>query len=129
MMSFFRRSPLRVRSPCRMPVSSVRAFSKPHRSGPRPGSHPKSLIFNDARIRLSCRRASPLEPARARASADDDNDGAIDQQPTAIRVVIPFVFRHWRHQPARALAVAGGAGGDRRRRCSCRCSPAIWSMR
>jgi ATP-binding cassette, subfamily B, bacterial len=26
----------------------------------------------------------------------------------AIRVVIPFVFRHWRDQPVRALAVAGG---------------------
>ena len=36
---------------------------------------------------------------------------SIDQQPTAIRVVIPFVFRHWRHQPARALAVAGGLLG------------------
>src|SRR6202040_712638 len=36
---------------------------------------------------------------------------AIDKQPTAIRVVIPFVFRHWRHQPARALVVAGGLLG------------------
>ncbi len=36
---------------------------------------------------------------------------AIDKQPTAIRVVIPFVFRHWGNQPARALAVAGGLLG------------------
>ena len=26
------------------------------------------------------------------------------QRPTAIRVVIPFVFRHWLHQPVRAAA-------------------------
>src|SRR6195256_1773295 len=32
-------------------------------------------------------------------------------RPAAIRVVIPFVFRHWLNQPARALAVAGGLLG------------------
>ena len=34
-----------------------------------------------------------------------------NKQPAAIRVVIPFVFRHWGNQPARALAVAGGLLG------------------
>jgi len=33
------------------------------------------------------------------------------QRPTAIRVVIPFVFRHWLAQPARAATVAGGLLG------------------
>ncbi|MDO8400943.1 MAG: ABC transporter ATP-binding protein [Bradyrhizobium sp.] len=33
------------------------------------------------------------------------------QRPTAIRVVIPFVFRHWLAQPARAAVVAGGLLG------------------
>src|SRR5271155_3224580 len=32
-------------------------------------------------------------------------------KPAAIRVVIPFVFRHWLHQPAVALTVAGGLVG------------------
>src|SRR5262250_492635 len=35
----------------------------------------------------------------------------IDKRPAAIRVVIPFVFRHWRNQPAVALTVAGGLLG------------------
>src|SRR5215470_17498690 len=34
-----------------------------------------------------------------------------NKQPAAIRVVIPFVFRHWLNQPAVALAVAGGLLG------------------
>ena len=33
------------------------------------------------------------------------------QRPTAIRVVIPFVFRHWLAQPVRAVTVAGGLLG------------------
>ncbi|MDP1868179.1 MAG: ABC transporter ATP-binding protein [Bradyrhizobium sp.] len=33
------------------------------------------------------------------------------QRPTAIRVVIPFVFRHWLNQPVRAMTVAGGLLG------------------
>src|SRR5437762_12707529 len=33
------------------------------------------------------------------------------KRPAAIRVVIPFVFRHWLEQPARAAAVAGGLLG------------------
>jgi ATP-binding cassette subfamily B protein len=36
---------------------------------------------------------------------------SIDKRPAAIRVVIPFVFRHWRNQPALALTVAGGLLG------------------
>ena len=32
----------------------------------------------------------------------------IDKRPAAIRVVVPFVFRHWLEQPARAAIVAGG---------------------
>src|SRR5229473_1677241 len=35
----------------------------------------------------------------------------IDKRPAAIRVVIPFVFRHWLNQPARAAVVAGGLLG------------------
>lgn len=32
-------------------------------------------------------------------------------KPTAIRVVLPFVFRHWRNQPWRCATVAGGLLG------------------
>jgi ATP-binding cassette subfamily B protein len=35
----------------------------------------------------------------------------INKEPAAIRVVIPFVFRHWLNQPAAALTVAGGLLG------------------
>src|SRR6266850_5253863 len=35
----------------------------------------------------------------------------IKKRPAAIRVVIPFVFRHWLNQPARAATVAGGLLG------------------
>src|SRR5580693_3280388 len=34
-----------------------------------------------------------------------------NKRPVAIRVVIPFVFRHWLNQPARAATVAGGLLG------------------
>src|ERR1700730_6027526 len=36
---------------------------------------------------------------------------SITKRPAAMRVVIPFVFRQWRNQPALALAVAGGLLG------------------
>jgi ATP-binding cassette subfamily B protein len=36
---------------------------------------------------------------------------SVDKRPAAIRVVIPFVFRHWLDQPARAAVVAGGLLG------------------
>src|SRR3954463_3432470 len=35
----------------------------------------------------------------------------INKRPAAIRVVIPFVFRHWLEQPARAAVVTGGLLG------------------
>src|SRR5882762_9417096 len=35
----------------------------------------------------------------------------INKRPAAIRVVIPFVFRHWLHQPVGAATVAGGLLG------------------
>ena len=34
-----------------------------------------------------------------------------DKRPAAIRVVIPFVFRHWLQQPGRAAVVTGGLLG------------------
>jgi ATP-binding cassette subfamily B protein len=52
-----------------------------------------------------------MEPARARARPDDDMTAAINKPPAAIRVVIPFVFRHWLNQPALALVVAGSLLG------------------
>jgi ATP-binding cassette, subfamily B, bacterial len=36
---------------------------------------------------------------------------SVDKRPAAIRVVIPFVFRHWLKQPALVLAVSGGMLG------------------
>jgi len=36
---------------------------------------------------------------------------AIEKEPAAIRVVIPFVFRHWLNQPALAVTIAGGLLG------------------
>src|SRR4051794_39181938 len=33
------------------------------------------------------------------------------RRPAAIRLVIPFVFRHWLNQPVRAAAAAGGLRG------------------
>src|SRR3984893_188704 len=36
---------------------------------------------------------------------------SIDKRPAAIRVVLPFVFRHWLNQPVRAAMVAGGLLG------------------
>jgi ATP-binding cassette subfamily B protein len=35
----------------------------------------------------------------------------VDKRPAAIRAVLPFVFRHWLKQPARAATVAGGLLG------------------
>jgi ATP-binding cassette, subfamily B, bacterial len=40
-----------------------------------------------------------------------DMTAAIEKEPAAIRVVIPFVFRHWRDQPALAVTIAGGLLG------------------
>src|SRR3982074_299744 len=52
-----------------------------------------------------------MEPAGAQASPDDHMTASINKRPAAIRVVIPFVFRQWRHQPVLALTVAGGLLG------------------
>ncbi len=43
--------------------------------------------------------------------ADDDMTASTSKRPAAIRVVIPFVLRQWRNQPALALSVAGGLLG------------------
>src|SRR5207302_565914 len=51
-----------------------------------------------------------MEPTCARARPDDAMT-AQNNRPTAIRVVLPFAFRHWLNQPAVALAVAGGLLG------------------
>jgi len=40
-----------------------------------------------------------------------DMAAAIEKEPAAIRVVIPFVFRHWLNQPALAVTIAGGLLG------------------
>jgi ATP-binding cassette, subfamily B, bacterial len=42
---------------------------------------------------------------------DDAMTASIDKRPTAIRMVLPFVFRHWLEQPAGAAVVAGGLLG------------------
>jgi ATP-binding cassette subfamily B protein len=36
---------------------------------------------------------------------------SVDKRPAAIRVVLPFVFRHWLQQPLAAIVVAGGLLG------------------
>ena len=36
---------------------------------------------------------------------------ALSKKPAAIRVVLPFVFRHWLKQPGRTLAIAAGLLG------------------
>jgi ATP-binding cassette, subfamily B, bacterial len=51
-----------------------------------------------------------MEPDCARAQPDNAMT-ALSKTPAAIRVVLPFVFRHWLKQPGRALAVAGGLLG------------------
>ena len=35
----------------------------------------------------------------------------VNKRPAAIRVVLPFVFRHWLNQPVGAAAAAGGLLG------------------
>src|SRR3984893_4345574 len=52
-----------------------------------------------------------MEPVRARAQPDDAMTAQADKRPAAIRVVLPFVFRHWLNQPLGAAAVAGGLLG------------------
>src|ERR1700756_2088136 len=50
-----------------------------------------------------------MEPARrARARPDDAMTASYNKRPAAIRVVIPFVSRHWRKQPRMLLTLAFG---------------------
>jgi ATP-binding cassette subfamily B protein len=52
-----------------------------------------------------------MEPARAQASPDIDMTAPDNKRSAAIRMVLPFVFRHWLNQPLLALTVAGGLLG------------------
>jgi ATP-binding cassette subfamily B protein len=52
-----------------------------------------------------------LEPATARKREPDDDMTASSNKPAAIRVVIPFVFRHWLDQPWLTLTIAIGLLG------------------
>jgi ATP-binding cassette subfamily B protein len=52
-----------------------------------------------------------MEPVCARAQPDDAMTAQLKNRPAAIRVVIPFVFRHWLDQPVRTAIVAGGLLG------------------
>lgn len=51
-----------------------------------------------------------MEPARAKKRLDVVMT-SLSKRPAAIRVVLPFVFRHWLNQPGRGLIVAGGLLG------------------
>ena len=58
-------------------------------------------------------RVVQMEPACAWVQPDDamttqPTTAQLNKRPAAIRVVIPFVFRHWLEQPGRAAIVAGG---------------------
>jgi ATP-binding cassette subfamily B protein len=53
----------------------------------------------------------PTEPARARAQQDVAMTPQLNKRPAAIRVVLPFVFRHWLNQPAAGATVAAGLLG------------------
>jgi ATP-binding cassette, subfamily B, bacterial len=53
----------------------------------------------------------PTEPERARAPPDVAMTAQLNKRPAAIRVALPFVFRHWLNQPAAAMTVAAGLLG------------------
>jgi ATP-binding cassette subfamily B protein len=58
--------------------------------------------------------AARIQEAAAAISGNCEDDAMTARtrlRPTAIRVVIPFVFRHWLAQPVRAATVAGGLLG------------------
>ena len=46
-----------------------------------------------------------------RAQPDDAMTAQLNQRPAAIRVVLPFLFRHWRNQPVDAAIVSGSLLG------------------
>src|SRR4051812_24725501 len=52
-----------------------------------------------------------MEPDCAQTQPDDAMTDQVNKRPPAIRVVLPFVFRHWLSQPRRASIVAGGLLG------------------
>jgi len=56
----------------------------------------------------------PTEPVLRAAQPDDAMTAQLDKlnkRPAAIRVVLPFVFRHWLEQPVVAATVTGGLLG------------------
>src|ERR1700730_8725845 len=53
----------------------------------------------------------PTEPVRARAQPDEAMTAQVNKRPAAIRVVLPFVFRHWLNQPLATVTVAAGLLG------------------
>src|SRR4051794_774645 len=52
-----------------------------------------------------------MEPDCAQTQPDDAMTDQVNKRPPAIRVVLPFVFRHWLGQPRRASIVAGSLLG------------------
>jgi ATP-binding cassette, subfamily B, bacterial len=52
-----------------------------------------------------------LEPAAAREREPDEAMNARAKKPAAIRIVMPFVFRHWLKQPVMTLITASGLLG------------------
>src|SRR5512141_3082797 len=69
----------------------------------------RTEIFSfDAGVRPMPSARQPTEPACAQAQPDDAMTAEINKRQTAIRMVLPFVFRHWLMQPVRAAVVAGG---------------------
>jgi ATP-binding cassette, subfamily B, bacterial len=52
-----------------------------------------------------------MEPDCAKAQPDDAMTDPTGKRASAIRVVLPFMFRHWRKQPLGLLTVAGGLVG------------------
>jgi ATP-binding cassette subfamily B protein len=49
-----------------------------------------------------------MEPARALGTPDDAMTAQLDKRRAAIRLVLPFMFRHWLQQPMLATAVVAG---------------------
>jgi ABC-type multidrug transport system fused ATPase/permease subunit len=67
--------------------------------------------FNDACVPAVAAARQTTEPARVCAQPDDAMTAQLDKHPAAIRVVLPFMFRHWLHQPMLAAAVVAGLLG------------------
>jgi ATP-binding cassette subfamily B protein len=56
-------------------------------------------------------RATPVDGAVRVKRTDDVMTAESRKRPAAIRVVLPFVFRHWLRQPGSAMTVAAGLLG------------------